>query len=84
MQRLGGRAETVVDAPEPPTEDSGVVAALAGLPRQQRIAASLFYVEQLSIREVADSMRLSEGAVKYHLHAARRRDPPRRRGPSER
>ena len=30
---------------------------------------SLFYVEQLSVREIATSMKLSEGAVKYHLHA---------------
>ena len=32
---------------------------------------SLFYVEQLSVREIAASMKLSEGAVKYHLHAGR-------------
>ncbi|HEX5615134.1 MAG TPA: sigma-70 region 4 domain-containing protein, partial [Acidimicrobiia bacterium] len=45
--------------------------ALDALPRQQRIAASLYYVEQLSIAEVAYAMELSEGAVKYHLHHAR-------------
>lgn len=71
MQRLGHRDELVVDGPEPPREDSGVLEALAALPRQQRIATSLYYVEQLSVREVAESMKLSEGAVKYHLHAAR-------------
>jgi DNA-directed RNA polymerase specialized sigma24 family protein len=32
---------------------------------------SLFYVEQLSVREIAAAMKLSEGAVKYHLHAGR-------------
>jgi RNA polymerase sigma-70 factor (ECF subfamily) len=48
-----------------------LTAALAQLPRQQRIAVSLFYVEQLSVREIAASMGLSEGAVKYHLHAGR-------------
>jgi DNA-directed RNA polymerase specialized sigma24 family protein len=41
------------------------------LPPQQQIAVSLFYVEQLSVREIAVSMKLSEGAVKYHLHAGR-------------
>ena len=45
--------------------------AISRLPRQQRIAVSLFYVEQLSVREIATSMKLSEGAVKYHLHAGR-------------
>ena len=38
---------------------------------QQRIAAALFYVDDLSVSEIADAMGLSEGAVKYHLHAAR-------------
>ena len=44
-----------------------------GSPPQQQIAVSLFYVEQLSVREIAASMKLSEGAVKYHLHAGRHR-----------
>ena len=57
-----------VPAPEIPGD---VEALLAQLPQQQRIAAALFYVEGLSVREVATSMKLSEGAVKYHLHAAR-------------
>jgi DNA-directed RNA polymerase specialized sigma24 family protein len=41
------------------------------LPTQQRIAVSLHYIEQLSVREIAGSMKLSDGAVKYHLHAGR-------------
>jgi RNA polymerase sigma-70 factor, ECF subfamily len=71
VDRLSNREDLVVDAPEPPAEDSGLLDAVARLPQQQRIAASLFYVEQLSVQEVADSMKLSTGAVKYHLHAAR-------------
>ena len=55
----------------PPEVPGDVDALLAQLPQQQRIAAALFYVEDLSVREVATSMKLSEGAVKYHLHAAR-------------
>jgi RNA polymerase sigma-70 factor, ECF subfamily len=71
VDRLSKREDLAVDAPEPPAEDSGLLDAVARLPQQQRIAASLFYVEQLSVQEVADSMKLSTGAVKYHLHAAR-------------
>ena len=71
VDRLANRAELVVDAPEPPADDTGLLDAVAELPQQQRIAAALFYVEQLSVQEVADSMKLSTGAVKYHLHAAR-------------
>jgi RNA polymerase sigma-70 factor, ECF subfamily len=55
-------------APEPPSE---LAALLSQLPPQQRIAAALFYVEGLSVKEVAHAMHLSDGAVKYHLHAAR-------------
>jgi RNA polymerase sigma factor, sigma-70 family len=68
VERLGSRAREV--APEP-TVDGELWALVAELPPQQRIAASLFYVEQLSVRETATAMELSEGAVKYHLHAAR-------------
>ena len=73
--RLTTETETTVPAPEIPGD---VDALLAQLPQQQRIAAALFYVEDLSVREVATSMKLSEGAVKYHLHAAR--DRARRTG----
>jgi RNA polymerase sigma-70 factor (ECF subfamily) len=70
VTRLAARPDEVVAAPEP-TSTSGLSEMVAALPEQQRIAASLFYVEQLSVRETADAMDLSEGAVKYHLHAAR-------------
>ena len=70
VQRLSGQADTVVDAPVA-EEPSDVLAKLNTLPRQQRIALALFYVEELSVSEVAQAMDLSEGAVKYHLHAGR-------------
>src|SRR5262249_15274168 len=63
--------ETPAEAAPPATPDDALAGALARLPRQQRIAVSLFYVEQLSVREIAASMKLSEGAVKDHLQAGR-------------
>ena len=66
--RLAGEAEVSAPAPAEPSE---LAALLETLPAQQRIAAALFYVEDLSVSEVAAAMRLSDGAVKYHLHAAR-------------
>jgi RNA polymerase sigma-70 factor (ECF subfamily) len=69
VERLGRRAPTVTDPPSLP--DDSLLGAVAALPRQQRIAVALFYVEQLSVQEVAEAMNLSTGAVKYHLHAAR-------------
>jgi RNA polymerase sigma-70 factor, ECF subfamily len=46
---------------------------LAELPRQQRLAVSLYYVEQLTVAEIAVALKLSEGAVKFHLHRGRER-----------
>jgi RNA polymerase sigma-70 factor, ECF subfamily len=41
------------------------------LPKQQRVAAVLFYHADLSTEQIAGVMRISEGAVKSHLHRAR-------------
>lgn len=48
-------------------------ALLAQLPRQQRLAMALFYVEGLSVAGVAAALEISEGAVKFHLHQGRDR-----------
>jgi RNA polymerase sigma-70 factor (ECF subfamily) len=48
-------------------------ALLAELPRQQRLAIALFYVEGLSVAEVAETLGLSDGAVRFHLHQGRAR-----------
>ncbi|MBI4883570.1 MAG: sigma-70 family RNA polymerase sigma factor [Actinobacteria bacterium] len=46
---------------------------LAALPRQQRLTLALFYVDGLSVEEVASTLGISEGAVKFHLHQGRER-----------
>ncbi|MEZ5255591.1 MAG: sigma-70 family RNA polymerase sigma factor [Ilumatobacteraceae bacterium] len=46
---------------------------LATLPKQQRAAIALYYVEGLPVRDVAEALGISEGAVKYHLHQGRER-----------
>lgn len=60
-------------APDPgPTEDRvDMVAALRTLAPRQRTAVLLFYIGDLPVRAVADSMGISEGAVKAHLSKAR-------------
>ncbi|MDY7100178.1 MAG: sigma-70 family RNA polymerase sigma factor [Actinomycetota bacterium] len=70
-ERLWGDARLVDELPEPP--DDRLQRALAALPDQQRIAVSLHYVADLSVAEIAETMSLSSGAVKYHLHAGRNR-----------
>jgi RNA polymerase sigma-70 factor (ECF subfamily) len=56
----------------PPAEPDGATALLASLPRQQRVAAALFYVDGLSVAEVAAAMGIASSSVKSHLHDARR------------
>jgi RNA polymerase sigma-70 factor (ECF subfamily) len=72
-------AVTPVTSPAPPEPD-GVAALLATLPRQQRVAAALYYVDGLSIAQVATAMGIAQGSVKSHLHDARRSLRRRLRG----
>ncbi|MCU1398969.1 MAG: polymerase, sigma-24 subunit, subfamily, partial [Acidimicrobiales bacterium] len=59
-------------APSQAEPDIGDVGALlAALPRQQRLSLALFYVEDLSVAEVAAALEISQGAVKFHLHQGR-------------
>ena len=56
---------------EAPDPDGDLADLIVALPQQQRLALSLYYFADLPVAEVADAMQLSEGTVKYHLHAAR-------------
>lgn len=48
-----------------------LVELLQQLTRQQRAVAALFYVEDLPVADIAISLGLSPGAVKFHLNRAR-------------
>lgn len=48
-------------------------AAIRALPDRQRAAIILFEVEDRPIREVAEMLDCSEGAVKFNLHEARKK-----------
>jgi RNA polymerase sigma-70 factor (ECF subfamily) len=50
--------------------------ALEELPRQQRTAVTLYYLEGLDVASVAQSMNISPGAVKFHLSRGRDRLAP--------
>jgi len=60
---------------ETPTSGDAVE-LLATLAPQQRLAMSLYYVEGLSVAEVASAMCLSVGAVKFHMNQGRERLRP--------
>lgn len=55
------------------TQEHHLAELVAGLPRQQRLAVTLFYVSELTIAEVAAAMGVNEGTVKFHLHQGRER-----------
>jgi RNA polymerase sigma-70 factor (ECF subfamily) len=72
QQALAEHIVAMTTAPVPAAEsDDEIQALVESLPPQQRLALSLYYYADLSVAEVADAMKLSAGAVKYHLHAAR-------------
>ena len=62
------------NAPSPEMAVAGdldLVALLGRLTPQQRTVAALFYIEDISVAEVAAILDLSTGAVKFHLNKAR-------------
>jgi RNA polymerase sigma factor (sigma-70 family) len=59
-----GRMETDADA-EP------LARAIADLPPEQRAAVALFYIEDLSVAEIAAAMKVPAGTVKTRLMHAR-------------
>lgn len=72
LTRLASRETTVSMPPELDEFDR----LLAELPRQQRATTALFYVDGLSIAEIAVALDIAEGSVKSHLHDARKRLRP--------
>jgi RNA polymerase sigma-70 factor, ECF subfamily len=72
LRRMAARESAVAELVEP--DEFGRL--LAALPTQQRAATALFYVDGLSIAEIATALDIAEGSVKSHLHDARRRLKP--------
>lgn len=69
LGRLAGATRLAEDPPE--IDELGRL--LAALPRQQRAAIALFYVEDLSVAEIAATLEIAEGSVKSNLHDGRKR-----------
>jgi RNA polymerase sigma factor (sigma-70 family) len=64
-------AAEVSGAAEPWAPATEFAALVKRLPKQQRVAAVLFYQADLSTKEIARTMQISESAVKSHLQRAR-------------
>lgn len=69
----GPPSESVADTAEYAVEVSRVIAAIGRLPAAQRAAMALFYLEDLSVAEIAIATDAAPGTVKTRLLHARRR-----------
>ena len=72
LQRLRSQPATPNDVPD----IDEFTRLLAALPRQQRLTTALYYVDNLTVAEIASTLDISDGTVKSHLHDARRRLRP--------
>ncbi len=52
-------------------EDRRLVEAVFSLPEKQRIVIHLYYYEEYSVREIAETLHISEGTVKSRLARGR-------------
>lgn len=72
LLRLRARRRAASEQPfEPEVEEFW--GALRSLPARQAQVAALFYVDDLSIADIAEVLSCAEGTVKAHLHGARQR-----------
>ncbi len=73
--RDGGDAD-MLEMPAPgdePEERIAILQAFAALPHEQRLAAHLFYIEGLTLAEIAAASDIPAGTVKSRLFHARKR-----------
>ena len=64
-------AEITEDIPQVTSEETPLLEALMTLPRKQRVALELHYIEGYSVAETARILRLPEGTVKWRLKRGR-------------
>ncbi len=58
------------------TPDDDLARLFSGLPERQRTAMALYYLDGLSVEQVANTMGISTGAVKYHMNQGREKLRP--------
>lgn len=77
LRRRGGRTDLPIegfeeilsaDAPTPALEVSDVEPYIGGLPHRQREVVQAILREEISIRETAERLKTTEGAVRVALH----------------
>ena len=69
--RVRLRLGTAPHVPAPEATDDSIWQAVRRLPRQQRAAIALFYLEDRSVHDIAQIMDCSEATARVHLHRGR-------------
>lgn len=72
-EALSGEAEATAPDADAPLEGQRLRAAIATLPSDQRSAIALFYLDEMSVAEVAVALDVPAGTVKTRLMHARRK-----------
>ncbi len=72
-RRHGPQDESTAPAPGVPDDALAIAVAIAALPAEQRLAAQLFFVEGLTLAEIAEVQKVPLGTAKSRLFHARRR-----------
>jgi len=69
------RRPAPVAAPAPPRDPAleEALGLLARLPIDQRITAALFYVEDMSVEQIADALGVARATVRWRLFRARQK-----------
>jgi RNA polymerase sigma-70 factor (ECF subfamily) len=64
-------AEGLAAKPAPEPRDEALRRGIEALPDKQRLAVTLYYLDERTVEEVAEMMALPANTVKTHLHRAR-------------
>lgn len=59
--------------PRIPAEDDEFWKEVRNLPKRQSQAIALYYLEEMSVNEIADVLECSASTVKVHMHKGRKR-----------
>jgi RNA polymerase sigma-70 factor (ECF subfamily) len=63
--------ESLAAAPDAVPDEAGLRRHIEALPEKQRLAVTLYYLDERPVDEVAEMMGLPANTVKTHLHRAR-------------
>lgn len=68
---VGEEALALLQTEDPDMPDPAVARAVMRLPKEQRIAVILFYVQEMKIREIAQVLEIPQATVSSRLNRAR-------------